>query len=263
MKHLFTFIMLTATIGTSSADHRYNGSVLNLQLIGRGDFTVFMDGMVYPTQGSQLQIAGLPPGNHQLRVVENLRNNGYHGNYSLTKRVLFNGYVQVPAASAVFARMLPNGRLLIDRIDPFNQGYNRGYNNGYNYGGSCTNRGGGSDWYDDDDDYGGNRRGNYNNNLRGNNYGNYPQGNFMALRDAVSRASFDSDKLTIAGQYIRMNRISAAEVADVMRMLTYESSKLEFAKNAYAACYDKENYFLVNQAFTFSSSIRELNAFIR
>ena len=67
----------------------------------------------------------------------------------------------------------------------------------------------------------------------------------------------------IANQFVRFNTISAQEVAAIMRLMTYESNKLEFAKNAYAACYDKQNYFLVNQAFTYSSSIRQLNAFIK
>jgi hypothetical protein len=43
---------------------------------------------------------------------------------------------------------------------------------------------------------------------------------------------------------------------------TFEDSKLEFAKNAYANCSNKDDYYMLNEAFTFSSSKSELNKYV-
>jgi hypothetical protein len=47
-----------------------------------------------------------------------------------------------------------------------------------------------------------------------------------------------------------------------MQLFTYEDSKLEFAKYAYDYTYDIDNYFMVNDAFEFETSIDELNEYI-
>jgi hypothetical protein len=46
-------------------------------------------------------------------------------------------------------------------------------------------------------------------------------------------------------------------------MLSFESSKLEFAKEDYALCHYKQNYWMVNDGFSFTNSIRNLDLFIR
>lgn len=281
MKHLFTLIILTALFGTSSANHRQSSSVLNLQLNGRGDFNVKIDGVNYRWVDNGLQIGALAPGNHYIQVTQQFRNNGHRGHHGqqgrngYATRTVYNGNIQIPHASIVWARYTPNMGLRVDRIDPIivdRRPVPR--DQCRNLSGNCRDhdhrydgrQGGGSDWYDDDDRNSNNgRRGqdNRDGGFGNRGYGTNGQGNFMALQGAIRQATFDSDKLMIANQFIRNNTISAKEVADVMRLMTYESNKLEFAKNAYDACYDKQNYFLVNQAFTYSNSIRQLNAFIR
>ena len=270
MKHLFTLIILIALFGTSSANHRQTSSELNLQLFGRGDYEVRINGVHYRWVENGLRIGALAPGNHQIQVTEIFRSNGhhgYHGRNGQVQRSVYNGLIQIPASSIVWARFTSHYGVRIERIDPiFTDRRLVPRDQCRNLSGNCCDhdhrydgrQGGGRDWYDDYDRNPNHGRGNGFSN-RGYNGSN----SFLALKDAIARASFDSDKLLIANQFIKHNTISAKEVADVMRLLTYESNKLEFAKNAYEACYDKENYFLVNQAFTYSSSIRQLNAFIR
>jgi hypothetical protein len=48
-----------------------------------------------------------------------------------------------------------------------------------------------------------------------------------------------------------------------MKLFSFEATKLEFAKYAYNKVSDKENYYLVNDAFQFESSIEELNENIK
>jgi hypothetical protein len=47
-----------------------------------------------------------------------------------------------------------------------------------------------------------------------------------------------------------------------MKLFSFESSRLEFAKFAYKYTWDINNYFLLNDAFDFESSIDELNKYI-
>ncbi len=47
-----------------------------------------------------------------------------------------------------------------------------------------------------------------------------------------------------------------------MDKFTYEDNKLEFAKLAYKNCTDKDDYYRVNESFTYSSSKSELNEYI-
>jgi hypothetical protein len=47
-----------------------------------------------------------------------------------------------------------------------------------------------------------------------------------------------------------------------MLLFTFENNRLDFAKFAYAYTFDTGNYYLVNDAFTFETSIDELNAYI-
>ncbi|MBK8848111.1 MAG: DUF4476 domain-containing protein [Bacteroidetes bacterium] len=85
---------------------------------------------------------------------------------------------------------------------------------------------------------------------------------FEDLRRTVCNQNFDDTKLSIALAALRINKISSRQVAILMREFTFESNRLAFAKSAYQSTVDRENYFMVNNEFTFSSSINELNEYI-
>ena len=48
-----------------------------------------------------------------------------------------------------------------------------------------------------------------------------------------------------------------------MQLFNFESSRLEFAKFAYPYTFDQGNYYKLNDAFQFESSIDELNEFVK
>ena len=56
---------------------------------------------------------------------------------------------------------------------------------------------------------------------------------------------------------------SAAQVKAMMGLFSFEESKLDFAKFAYDRTHDIGNYYKVNDAFSFESSIEELNEHIQ
>ena len=88
------------------------------------------------------------------------------------------------------------------------------------------------------------------------------QSSFSAASQTVSGQSFEDNKLQIAKQAFNSNCMTSAQVAQLMALFSFEDSKLDFAKFAYGHTYDLGNYYLVNNAFTFSSSVDNLNAFI-
>lgn len=86
---------------------------------------------------------------------------------------------------------------------------------------------------------------------------------FEDLLLVIDSQHFESTRLLIAKQAIRQHGvISTGQVIELMRTMSFESSKLELAKFAYAYTADPGNYFRLFQEFTFDSSVRELSAFM-
>ncbi len=86
--------------------------------------------------------------------------------------------------------------------------------------------------------------------------------NIAQMKKSLESQSFEDSKMTVAKQATRGKCMSAAQIKNVMGVFTFEDSKLEYAKFAYDFCYDVDNYYILNDAFTFSSSVDELNEFI-
>lgn len=85
---------------------------------------------------------------------------------------------------------------------------------------------------------------------------------FEMLKQTISAKDFESTRLSIAKQVVQENCLLAGQVNEVLSLFSFENTKLEFAKFAYAHTYDIGNYFKVNDAFEFESSIEELNKYI-
>ncbi len=87
-------------------------------------------------------------------------------------------------------------------------------------------------------------------------------GSFTSAKGSISSKGFDDTKLSTAKQAVKASCMSVAQIKEVMGLFGFEESKLEFAKFAYDFCTDKNNYYMVADAFSFSSSSDELNEFI-
>ena len=85
---------------------------------------------------------------------------------------------------------------------------------------------------------------------------------FSALKGSVASKSFEDSKLTIAKQGINTNCLTALQIKELLSVFTFEETKLDFAKYAYNRAYDVNNYYKINDVFTFESSIEELNEYI-
>jgi hypothetical protein len=88
------------------------------------------------------------------------------------------------------------------------------------------------------------------------------EGQFADAQRSVSSKDFEDSKLTIAKQITGANCLTADQVKRMMGAFDFEDSKLEYAKFAYNKTFDIGNYYKLNDAFDFESSIDELNEYI-
>jgi hypothetical protein len=86
---------------------------------------------------------------------------------------------------------------------------------------------------------------------------------FNAAKESIGSKSFDDSKLKVAKQVLDNNCMSSAQVKEVIGLFSFEQSKLDLAKYAYGRTTDKNNYYKINDAFTFESSITELDNHIK
>jgi hypothetical protein len=92
--------------------------------------------------------------------------------------------------------------------------------------------------------------------------GGMSNGRFQQLIDQVRKASFESSKVSVAKQALRNNNISVDQLKSILNEFSFESTKLQFAKDNYSKVINKRDFFLINDVFTFQSSKDDLNQFL-
>ena len=85
---------------------------------------------------------------------------------------------------------------------------------------------------------------------------------FAAVKKSIESKDFEDTKLSVAQQVSKSKCLTAMQLKEIMGLFEFESSRLNFAKSAYSTVSDRSNYYQVNDAFEFESSIEELNAYI-
>lgn len=86
---------------------------------------------------------------------------------------------------------------------------------------------------------------------------------FQSARNSVEKQSFSDNQLQVAKQIVNSNCLTSAQVRELMNIFSFEDTRLDLAKYCYGYTYDLGNYYKVNDAFTFSSSVDELNQYIQ
>jgi hypothetical protein len=85
---------------------------------------------------------------------------------------------------------------------------------------------------------------------------------FNNMKSSLEKQSFEETKLKMAKDIMRRNCYSTAQIKEMMGLFSFEESKLDLAKYAYDFCTDKNNYYMLNDAFSFSSSVEDLTEFL-
>jgi hypothetical protein len=86
---------------------------------------------------------------------------------------------------------------------------------------------------------------------------------YQSAKRSIASKSFEDSKLTLAKQIADANCLTSEQVKGILKVFTFEDSKLEFAKYSYSHTYDVGNYYKINDAFQFESTIEELDEYIR
>jgi hypothetical protein len=250
---LIGFILLNINV----AKAWNQGSELNLKMYDNSAFSVFFDNNGFQYPDNRFSISNVNPGKHFLKVVKNMPT--HRGMFT---KVVYNGWINVPCDSKVFAVIgCYNDYKVVDLVsckptygnyenETYSYGHDSGHGNKYGYKKEDRRR---------DETYNGGRSCET---PSGPAYLVMSDNDFCALKNAVANQSFDSNKLMIAKQAVASNYLTAFQVAELADLMTFESNKLDFAKCAYKFTIDKNNYYLLNNVFSFSSSVYELNKYI-
>lgn len=246
--------------GITTANGWNKGSEFNLKMFDNSGFTVNFDNNYFNCPNNTFSLANVKPGNHYLKVTKvfNLYKPGCGGMIS-SSRVVYSGWIHIPAFSQVYSVIGKHNNYKEVNVISLKPAYPHKHYNCSTINGNCETEV-------------------YGNNYDDNVYGEYNNSNcnapkapaflvmgdneFRALEYTIANTAFESNRLMIAKQAITNNYLTSAQVADLMRLMSYESSKLELAKSAYLYTIDKQNYFLVNKAFNFGSSVYALNKYI-
>ena len=227
MKKLITGIALQLASAIAGANHYQ--SELNLVSTDRNMISVSLDNNYYSRFASNFNVCGIQPGCHYVSVVKRYFRTAhcFPGYQGYRDEVVYNGYLEFPPASRITATLDCSNRLSLHMQNV------------------CFNE----------------------NNFQNTNYiiphclGMDAKA-FSDLKCVISNRWFESGKLEVTKQAITNSAVSSSQLAELMSLLSFESSKLELAKFGYAQVVDKQKFFLVNDAFSFESSISELNNYI-
>ena len=85
---------------------------------------------------------------------------------------------------------------------------------------------------------------------------------FNNMKTSIQKLSFSSTKVTQIKSIMNTRCFTVIQIKELISLIDFESGKLDIAIAAYSKCIDKKNYYSVNDAFSFSSSITELNNYI-
>jgi hypothetical protein len=85
---------------------------------------------------------------------------------------------------------------------------------------------------------------------------------FTNMKTSIEKLSFNNTQVAQIKTLMNTRCFTVAQIKILIKILGFEASKLDIAKYGYDKCIDKNNYFSVNDEFTYSSSISELNEYI-
>lgn len=254
MKRIFTLLASLILTISVFAEARPK-STLTIQSTEMGDIRVVIDGRRFEPNDNFMRIQGLEAGSHQVKIYVEKRN-GMYSIFGKKYQVVYNTILNIKPRA--------NMSITVDRFGRASVTETRtrgGYGNGRNWD------------RDNDFEYDrGSNRGDYGNdrndrNGQWDNHYGYERGmddrEFDLVVQSIEKEWLESNKLKSATHVAQSNKLTSAQVKELMLLFSFESNKLDVAKQAYANTVDKKNFSIVNDAFSFNSSRDDLARFIR
>ena len=276
--------------------------MLTIRSADRGTIRVVIDGRRFEPSDNFMRIRGIESGYHRVRIYRE-RNNGFFTIFGNRYEVVFNSSIMIMPRTTVMITIDRFGRATISENRMSGWGwFDRDYN-GYGdrdnrrpderddkkFGDRDDRRTGAPDNTDfgDNDDRNWDKAHDFDFD-RDNKYGDYDNsqdkkfdgrddrsyhdnGYNVAMNDfefsrvlaSIEKEWFENNKVKSATQIINTNYMTSTQVKQLLQLFTFESNKLDLAKQAYSKTTDQRNYFMVNDVFSFSSSKDELARYIR
>ena len=289
MKKVFLFLFLSVLGSTAFAQY---GSI-TVSSTSNQKFWLFIDDVLQNEYSTPIiRIQGLQYNYYKIRVEMDNNSNNCVGQSVYISNIANNNNYVVSSKGNAFSfektKAMVNPFFIQNIILPdysYYSGYSQfmypGFNNNVNYGqgakGNVYKR-----YQNSSQGYGSQGYGNQgygNPPIHGNppgygntttpSYGNHTGGSgcmnandFNRAYNTIQKESFENSKLEVAKQITANNWLCVSQIVKICRLFSFENSKLEYAKYAYRSCVDKNNYYQVNDVFSFSASKDELRNFI-
>ena len=234
MKNITLITAIGFILSCNGLKANHLNSEFNLKMYDNSAFTVTIDNNCFNELSWDFSLANLTPGKHYLKVMK-LGKKKY--GYCNVPVIVYNSYINVPAQSKVYAMIDFYGSYKVCNISPVHSKNYYGHD-------KYTNEKNCHAIKEPVCEYG------------------LPQTKFCELKNTIASKSFDSSKLQIAKQAISTNNLTSVQITELIGLITFESNKLDLAKFAYRFTIDKQNYYMVNNAFAFESSVKELNRYL-
>lgn len=232
MKHIFTLLLSSFfSLSLLAGD----GSRLSISSPGTStELKIEVDGRKFSMKNNSITLSYLEAGRHFIKIYRDKKRDFRSGNQ---EDIIFQGPVFLHSGFHTDITVNRFGKVMTDecRIDHSNE------------------------WYNDEEDY-------YDNDQSGWNSGNVSVmtgREFETLKEQLRREWFETNRLTSVKVIIDKGNFTTQQVRELMLLFTFENNRLEVAKYAYCKTVDRQVYFQVSDALTFSSSKDELARFIR
>ena len=89
-----------------------------------------------------------------------------------------------------------------------------------------------------------------------------PPNDFNRAFTTIQKESLENSKLDVAKQITANNWLCVSQIMQICKLFSFENTKLDFAKFALRYCADKNNYYQVNDVFSFIASKNELREYM-
>lgn len=233
MKKIFT--LFSASLISLSL-LAYDGSRLSISTPATNtELKVEIDGRQFSMKNNSLTLSYLGEGYHQVKIFRDKKKNGV--SFGKKQDIIYSSAVYLKKGFHLDITVNRFGKAMTDerRIDVDDE------------------------WYNDEDEY-------YDSNNGGldGGRGNVMTGReFETVKDQLRREWFENNRLSSAKFIIAKSDLTTQQVKELMLLFTFENNRVEIAKAAYCKTIDQKNYYLLNDALTFSSSKEDLARFIR
>lgn len=267
MKPIFTlFSSLLMGIAVFAAEKPK--SILTIKSTDNADIRIVLDGKHFEPNDNSLMLRGIDDGYHSIKIFRE-RGRGFFGSNGKRYEMVYNNSIHVKRRTHLFITIERNGRINMqeNRIKKDWDRQDRNWNNDRNNDRDDDRKRNGSHGKDYDRneknyDFESDRQwGDYDNNE------GYASGmndrEFTTVLESIDKEWLESNKYKSASQIVKTNSLTTAQVEQILLLFSFENNKLDLAKQAYANTVDKRNYSRLFDLFSFNSSKKELERYIR